>query len=58
MTEIVNLNRARKALAKKTAKAAAAENRVAFGRSNAEKSAGKTATGDALRKLEAHRRAP
>lgn len=37
MAEILNLNRARKAKAKTTDKAAAAENRAKFGRSKTEK---------------------
>lgn len=37
MTEPINLNRARKARAKADDKARAAENRVAFGRTKAEK---------------------
>ncbi len=38
MVEPVNLNQARKARAKQDAKAAAAQNRVRFGRSKAERS--------------------
>ena len=41
MTEVVNLNRARKAKAKAAAQAMAATNRVAFGRTGAEKRAAK-----------------
>lgn len=39
MAEPINLNKARKAKAKLEAKATAAENRVRFGRTKAEKSA-------------------
>lgn len=41
MTEIVNLNRFRKAKARADEKRQAAENRVAFGRTKAEKAADK-----------------
>jgi hypothetical protein len=39
MAELINLNKARKARAKAAREAAAAENRVRFGRSKAEKAA-------------------
>jgi hypothetical protein len=41
VSEIVNLNKARKAKVRAEAKAGAAENRVRFGRSKAEKAAAK-----------------
>lgn len=41
MAELVNLNRARKAKARAAAQATAAANRVAFGRTGAEKRAAK-----------------
>lgn len=41
MVEPINLNKARKAKAKTEAKATAAQNRVRFGRTNAEKTADK-----------------
>jgi hypothetical protein len=41
MTEPINLNKARKARAQADAKAQAAENRVRFGRSKAEKTVSK-----------------
>lgn len=39
MSELINLNKARKAKARTEAKARAAENRVKFGRTKAEKAA-------------------
>ncbi|MEW6257671.1 MAG: DUF4169 family protein [Pseudomonadota bacterium] len=48
--EIVNLRRVRKSVVRREAEAQAAENRVKFGRTKAEK-----ATADAERKAQAHR---
>lgn len=58
MVEPISLNRERKARASVTAKAQAAENRVRFGRTKAERDAadGERALGD--RRLDAHRREP
>lgn len=58
MAEIVNLNRFRKAKAKADALAAAAENRVRFGRSKAER--GEASSHDALaqKRIEGHRLQP
>lgn len=54
--EIVNLNRARKAKARVDREAAAAENRVRFGRSKAEKEAERQEKRLAERHLDGHRR--
>ena len=52
MTEIVNLNRFRKAKARADEKRQAAENRVAFGRTKAEKAADKAERTRAARTLD------
>ncbi|MFN3522170.1 MAG: DUF4169 family protein [Phenylobacterium sp.] len=56
MSEIVNLNKARKARARAEAKAQAAENRFAFGRTRAEKVRGKAEVVMLSRKLDGARR--
>lgn len=56
MSEPVNLNRFRKAKAKTDAKAKAVENRVAFGRTKAEKSLADARRDKASRDLEARKR--
>lgn len=55
---VVSLNKARKARAKAADKAQAAENRVAFGRTKAEKKQAKADTALAARQLEAKRLEP
>lgn len=56
MAEIVNLKRVRKAKQRQSEAAQAAENRMAFGRSKAEKKLSKTAKEAAERLLEGHKR--
>ena len=56
MAEIVNLRKARKAKARAEKEAQAAENRITFGRSKAERDLGAASRRLAERKLEAHRR--
>jgi hypothetical protein len=56
MSEIVNLNKARKARERTEAKAAAAENRTRFGRTKAEKSAARLAEIRAARRLDGAKR--
>jgi hypothetical protein len=56
MVEIVNLNRARKQRAKQAGKAKSAENRVAFGRTRAERELAKARTEKAARTLEGKKR--
>lgn len=56
MGETVNLNRARKARAKAVAKTTAAENRVRFGRTKAEKGLDAARAAKAVRDVEAHKR--
>lgn len=56
MAEVVNFNRARKARAKETAKAQAAENRVRFGRTKADRSLEAARADKAARELEGHKR--
>jgi hypothetical protein len=58
MSQIVNLNRARKARSRLVAKTAAAANRVAFGLSKSTRSFAKTANVEAVRRLEGHKREP
>jgi len=58
MSEVTNLNKARKARARAEATTKAAENRVAFGRTRAEKDAARAAAERAERTIEAHRREP
>ena len=56
MTEPINLNKARKARQKSAAKAHAAENRVAFGRTKVDKAASKREAERARRDLEGKKR--
>lgn len=56
MGEIVNLNRKRKAVARQRREAEAAENRVKFGRTRAEKRADKAEGELEARRLDGHRR--
>lgn len=56
MAEIVNLNRARKARDKAEAKSTAAANRVAFGRTRAERDAADRARDRAARLLDGQKR--
>lgn len=58
MVEPINLNKARKAKAKIEAKATAAENRVRFGRTKAEKSAVKLEQERLARQTDAAKLAP
>lgn len=55
MPEIINLNRARKQKARARGKAEAAENRVRFGRTKAERAAARAAEEKAVRDLRGHR---
>jgi hypothetical protein len=54
--EIVNLRQARKARKKAEAEAQAAENRIRFGRTKAERKAARSEADLAGRRLEGHRR--
>ena len=56
MAEPINLNKARKAKARAAGKAQAAENRVAFGRTKAEKTVSKLEAERARRDLEGKKR--
>ena len=56
MAEPINLNRARKAKARAAGKAQAAENRVAFGRTKAEKTVSKLEAERARRELDGKKR--
>ena len=58
MTDPENLNRFRKARAKADDKARAAENRVAFGRTRAEKALAEARREKAARELDAKKREP
>ena len=58
MTDPVNLNRFRKARAKADDKARAAENRVAFGQTRAEKALAEARREKAARELDAKKREP
>lgn len=58
MAEIVNLRRARKAKARTEAEKKAADNRVAFGRSKAEKTLAKVEKEQSARFIDGHRREP
>lgn len=53
---VINLNKARKARARTEAQVKAAENRVAFGRSKAEKQAARAEREKAARDLSGHER--
>ena len=56
MADPVNLNHARKARAKAEREAAAKQNRVAFGRTKAEKSAAKAKAALSAKSLDGHKR--
>jgi hypothetical protein len=56
VTEIANLNRARKARARAEARVEAAQNRAAFGRTKAQKSADHTAKAKSDAALDGHKR--
>ena len=56
MADPINLNKARKARARAAGKAQAAENRVAFGRTKAEKTVSKLEAERARRELEGKKR--
>ena len=56
MSKPVNLNKARKARARDAAKKRADQNAVAFGRTKAEKDAGKALADQAATRLDQHRR--
>ena len=58
MSQIINLNRARKARARVAAKAVAVANRVTFGLGKSARIVGKAANVDAARRLEEHKREP
>lgn len=58
MAELINLNKARKARARAEAGAKAAENRVAFGRTRADKQASEADRDKAARDLSGHEREP
>jgi len=58
LAEIVNLNRARKAKAREVARVEADANRLAFGRSKAEKAATKLDADRAKHKLDGAKREP
>jgi hypothetical protein len=58
MSEPVNLNRARKARAKAEEKAKAAQNRVVFGRTRAEKDLAEARRDKAARALDSKKREP
>jgi hypothetical protein len=58
VTEVVNLNRARKARARDEASAAAAANRVAHGLTKAQKAVARAAKGKARALLDGHKREP
>jgi len=58
MAEIVNLNRARKAKARGEAQATATANRIAHGRTKAEKQAAKVEAERRARDLDGAKRAP
>lgn len=56
MADLINLNKARKERARADKSAKAAENRVAFGRTKAEKEVEKAEAQKAARLLDGHRR--
>ena len=58
MAELVNLNRARKAKARTGAEAKAAENRVKFGRTKAERKLQAARADKAVRDIDAGKREP
>ena len=58
MADIVNLNRARKAKARSDKEAQAAQNRIAFGRTKAEKQQAAAEKARADRQIDDHKRTP
>jgi hypothetical protein len=58
MTEIINLNRARKAKGRASDTAMAAENRARFGRTKAQKDADRASEAKAARRLDQSKREP
>lgn len=58
LAEVVNLNRARKAKAQAIARATADANRIAFGRTRAEKTAARAEAERAARELDGAKREP
>jgi hypothetical protein len=58
VTQIANLNRARKAKARAEARVQAAHNRAAFGRMKAQKTADHTAKAKSDAALDGHKREP
>lgn len=56
MAEIINLRQARKQKARADKEARAAENRIVFGRTKAERELSNAEREQALRRLEAHKR--
>lgn len=56
MAEVINLNRARKAKLRDAAQGKAAENRIAFGRTGAEREAAATKADKASRDLDGKKR--
>ena len=58
MADLINLNKARKAKARADAERQAAENRVRFGRSKAQRQADEAAAAEAARRLDQLRREP
>ena len=55
MSNVINLNKARKARARTAAEKLAAENRLRFGRSKEEKQRERNQTADAAKKLDGHK---
>ncbi len=55
MSNVINLNKARKARARTAAEKLAAENRVRFGRSKEEKQRERNQTAEAAKKLDGHK---
>jgi hypothetical protein len=58
MSEIVNLNKARKARSRDAERSQASENRVKFGRTKAQKAAEKSARDKAAKAVDGARREP
>lgn len=55
---VVNLNKARKARARKDAQTRAAQNRISFGRTKAEKTLTAARNAKLTREIDAHKREP
>lgn len=58
MADLINLNKARKAKARLEAEQQAAENRIKFGRTKAQRQADEAAAAEAARRLDQLRRDP